>query len=212
MPARRGGAPAKLPPPPALSGDTIASDALRFRGHPYVFGAWDCSGFVNHVLGQDLGMTLPGGLKGYKGPPPHGPVVLDYASWGGAVTVQSPARGDLALWPGAGAGGHMGIVLAANQMISALNPAMGTAVTAIAGFGPPGIQVVYRRVTAAASGSAVGGAGAGGTGGVGDALAGPAMALLIVAVMAGAVIGGAVLLGIGAVLLGELALSKAGQR
>jgi hypothetical protein len=35
----------------------------------------------------------------------------------------------------------MGIVLGPNQMISALDPAYGTAVTAIAGFGPPGVQV-----------------------------------------------------------------------
>src|SRR5690348_3929193 len=133
-----------------VSGDQIAADALRYRGHPYSLGGWDCSSFVNHVLGNDLGLTLPGGR--YRGPPPHGPVVDDYASWGGAVTVGAPARGDLAVWPGAGAGGHMGIVLGPDQMISALDPAMGTAVTAIHGFGPPGVQVEYRRVTAAAPG------------------------------------------------------------
>jgi len=194
-----------------VSGDTIAATALRYKGHPYVYGVWDCSGFVNHVLGQDLRMVLPGGVRGYKGPPPHGPVVLDYANWGGAVTVQAGQRGDLAVWPGDGPNGHIGIVLGPNQMISALDPQYGTAVTPISGFGPTGVQVVYRRITAAGKGTGLTG-GAGGPGGTASTLAGPAFALLLVAAMAAAVVGAAALLGIGAVVLGEYALSKAGQQ
>jgi cell wall-associated NlpC family hydrolase len=152
----------------AVTGDQIAADALRYRGHPYVYGAWDCSGFVNHVLGQDLGMALPGGVRRFRGPPPHGPVVADYAGWAGAVTVGSPQRGDLAVWPGEGPDGHIGIVLAPNQMISALDPAYGTAVTAIAGFGPSGVQVEYRRVLGVAAGGAV--SAVAGTGGGGQAM------------------------------------------
>ena len=196
----------------ALSGDQIAADALRYVGHPYVYGMWDCSSFVNHVLGQDLGLTLPGGLRRYRGPPPHGPVVLDYANWGGAATVQAPARGDLAVWPGDGPNGHIGIVLGTDQMVSALDPAQGTAKTPIHGYGPPGVQVEYRRVTGTTPG--VGGAvGAAGPGqGPASSLAGPALALLHVAGMAGAVVGAALLLGVGVVLVGELAIAKAGQR
>jgi len=196
----------------ALSGDQIAADALRYVGHPYVYGMWDCSSFVNHVLGQDLGLTLPGGLRRYRGPPPHGPVVLDYANWGGAATVQAPARGDLAVWPGDGPNGHIGIVLGTDQMVSALDPAQGTAKTPIHGYGPPGVQVEYRRVTGTTPG--VGGAvGAAGPGqGPASSLAGPALALLLVAGMAGAVVGAALLLGVGVVLVGELAIAKAGQR
>jgi cell wall-associated NlpC family hydrolase len=196
-----------------VSGDQVAAAALRYKGHPYVYGVWDCSGFVNHVLGQDLKMTLPGGVRGYRGPPPHGPVVLDYAGWGAAVTVQAGQRGDLAVWPGDGPNGHIGIVLGPNQMISALDPQYGTAVTPISGFGPTGVQVVYRRITAA--GNAAGpasGAGAGGLAGAASSLAGPALALLLVAGMAAVVVGGAALLGIGAVMLGEYALAKAGQQ
>jgi len=200
-------------PRPKVSGDTIAATALRYKGHPYVYGVWDCSGFVNHVLGQDLRMVLPGGVRGYRGPPPHGPVVLDYASWGAAVTVQAGQRGDLAVWPGDGPNGHIGIVLGPNQMISALDPQYGTAVTPIAGFGPTGVQVVYRRITAAGKAAGpVSGAGAGGAGQVAADLARPALALLLVTVMAGAIVGAAALLGIGAVLLGEYALAKAGQQ
>ena len=196
----------------ALSGDQIAADALRYVGHPYVYGMWDCSSFVNHVLGQDLGLTLPGGLRRYRGPPPHGPVVLDYANWGGAATVQAPARGDLAVWPGDGPNGHIGIVLGTDQMVSALDPAQGTAKTPIHGYGPPGVQVEYRRVTGTTPG--VGGAvGAAGPGqGPASSLAGPALALLLVAGMVGAVVGAALLLGVGVVLVGELAIAKAGQQ
>lgn len=174
-------------PGSAPSGDQIAADALHYVGHPYVFGAWDCSGFVNHVLGQDFGMTLPGGVRGFRGPPPHGPVVVDYANWAGASRVSSPARGDLVLWPGIGANGHMGIVLGPDQMVSALDPADGTKVTPIQGFGPPGITPTYRRVNGSAAGSP-GGGGPGGTppppsppgGGINQAL----LAVLTVAGMA----------------------------
>jgi peptidoglycan DL-endopeptidase CwlO len=128
-----------------VTGDQIAADALRYRGHPYVYGVWDCSGFCNHVLGQDLGLVLPGGVRGFRGPPPHGPVVDDYAGWG--TPVSSPARGDLVLYLGGGPNGHMGIVLGPGQMISALDQSQGTVVTPIQGYGPPGAPIVYRRAT-----------------------------------------------------------------
>src|SRR5262245_40083483 len=138
---------------PRVTGDQIAADALHYRGHPYVYGAWDCSGFCNHVLGQDLGLTLPGGVRGFKGPPPHGPVVNDYTSWGSPVS--SPARGDLVLFVGAGGpDSHMGIVLGPDQMISALDQASGTLVSPIRGYGPPGAPIVYRRATGVPAGAA----------------------------------------------------------
>jgi cell wall-associated NlpC family hydrolase len=48
------------------SGQAIASDALRYQGAPYKWGGakpdgWDCSGFVNYVIGHDMGMRIPGG-------------------------------------------------------------------------------------------------------------------------------------------------------
>ena len=133
---------------------SITADALKYQGHGYVYGVWDCSSFVNHVLGQDLGMAIPGYAKGtYRGPPPHGPVVLDYATWTGASTVRGqPSPGDLVIWPGAGPNGHIGIVLGPNKMISALDAQLGTAVTPIAGYGPAGITPIYRTVTGAPGG------------------------------------------------------------
>jgi cell wall-associated NlpC family hydrolase len=136
----------------------IASTALRYQGVPYKFGGgnpggWDCSGMVNWVLGHDLGLVLPGGGTGFSGST-HGPVVLAYATWGGASTVKGPpAPGDLCVWPGAGPLGHIGIAVGPRKMVSALNPSQGTAVTPIHGYGPPGVPVVYRRVNAAAGGA-----------------------------------------------------------
>lgn len=138
-----------------VTGNKIAADALRYAGQGYVYGGdasrpgdWDCSSFVSYVLGHDLRLDLPGGRWGAPGMPPgdHGPVVTSYASWSGATTVNTPARGDLVCFVGTGPNGHIGIVLGANRMISALNEVVGTVRTPIAGYGPPGAPIVYRRV------------------------------------------------------------------
>lgn len=154
--------PAPGKPPRGKAKASIAADALQYAGAGYVFGGpadrpgdWDCSSFVSYVLGHDLGLLLPGGGRyGDPGYPPntHGPVVLSYASWAGAVPVASPQAGDLCLWPGVGANAHMGIAIGPTRMISALNPQLGTMVTDIQGAGPSGVRVVFRRVTGAPGG------------------------------------------------------------
>jgi cell wall-associated NlpC family hydrolase len=141
----------------AAAGESLAGEfPYRFGGAPGANGrdGSDCSGFVNYVLGVMLGMAIPGYLPGaYKGTG-HGPVVIQYASgWDGdvAVTAAQAAPGDLAVWPGLGGLAHIGIVTGKNQMVSALNPSAGTAVTPITGYGPPGVPQVFRRVKAAGS-------------------------------------------------------------
>lgn len=197
------------------SGDAIAAFALRWRGQGYVFGGdashpgdWDCSSFVSFVL-HGVGIGLPGGRWGAPGFPPnaHGPVVLTYASWGGASAVSSPARGDLVLWPGAGADGHIGIVLGPNQMVSALDSAQGTTVTPIQGFGPPGITPVYRRV----NGSAAGSPGGGGSGTSAAAGGGVNQALLAVLTVAGMALGVVVLAAVGGTLVAVTGVWLAGK-
>lgn len=138
----------------------IAGDALRYKGAGYTYGGapaagighWDCSSFISWVLGHDLKMAIPGIAAGAYTGTSHGPVVLDYASWNGASTTKSPSRGDLVIWPGLGATGHIGIFLQDNQMISALNHAYGTAVTPIQGYGPAGVPNIYRTVSGNSSG------------------------------------------------------------
>lgn len=218
MPAGLGG----TTRPRLVTGDQIASDALRYRGQGYSYGGpaarpgdWDCSSFVSYVLGHDLGMGLPGGKWGGPGMPPgsHGPVVTSYASWGGAVTVNAPARGDLVCFVGSGTSGHIGIVLGPNQMVSALDSASGTLVTPITGYGPPGAPIVYRRVLGAAAGSAVGAV----TGAIGGAAGGQQgaapmlVALLLLGGMAAVVVAGALAVG-GAVAFGLVWLAGKGAQ
>jgi cell wall-associated NlpC family hydrolase len=146
-------------PGPSVTGQAIADDALRYEGQGYVYGGnasrpgdWDCSSFISYVLGHDLGLPLPGGMWGGPGMPPndHGPVVMDYVNWSLAspVPMGMEEPGDLVCWPGYGPAGHIGIVTGINEMVSALNPQIGTRQTPIAGYGP-GPVWVYRRVTAA---------------------------------------------------------------
>jgi cell wall-associated NlpC family hydrolase len=143
-----------MPQANSLANSLIASTALQYQGKvPYVYGGsspkgWDCSGFVNWVLGHDLNMVLPGLIKrGWNGTG-HGPVVVNYASWNQAEAVATPETGDLCIWVGVGVSGHIGIATSPVQMISALNPALGTIVTQIQGAGPPA-PLIYKRVTAA---------------------------------------------------------------
>ena len=120
------------------------ADFMRYEGHPYVWGGWDCSGALNHVIGQDLGLAIPGYKRGaYSGPPPHGPVVSDWLAWDGAVTVAGPPKpGDLVIY---GPDTHIGMAVSSTRYLSALDPTLGTQVSPISsGPGTP----TYRRVKA----------------------------------------------------------------
>lgn len=138
----------------SASDSAIASDALRYKGHPYLYGGapgpggtrpWDCSSFCNWVLGHDMGLTLPGSSSpGYNGQS-HGPATTTYLlAWskyrvkGGASVA---VAGNLLVWQT-----HMGIALGGGQMISALDPALGTRVTTISGGSPTGEVLSVIRV------------------------------------------------------------------
>ena len=147
---------------PAVPGDTqaafgqaIAQHALQYEGAGYVWGGdasvigkWDCSSFASKVLGQDMGMTLPGGGRwGDPGYPPHdhGPGSTQFMLYGTGVTLDQVQPGDLIV-----STEHIGICIGPGQMISAEDPQDGTRIgTFPAGFpaGPP----VYRRPTATAT-------------------------------------------------------------
>lgn len=140
------------PGAPGTTASEIANDALRYVGHPYVYGGspgtagtsgWDCSSFANWVLGHDLHMTLPGSSSpGYSGTS-HGPTTLSYLAWTGASTVSNSGSaaqaGDLLVWQT-----HMGFALGGGQMVSALTASQGTKVTTIAG-GSPGPEILFVR-------------------------------------------------------------------
>ena len=109
------------------NGAAIASDALMYVGSPYVWGGaagtvkgkdagTDCSGFVNMVLGRDLGMAVPGYGAGQYTGAEHGGTVADYIAWGGATTLgkgESPTAGDLVCY---GPDVHIGIATSATML------------------------------------------------------------------------------------------------
>lgn len=175
------------------TGDQIAAAAAQYVGAGYAYGGnaarrgqWDCSSFVSFVLGHDLHLALPGGGSyGSPGYPPtaHGPVVLDYASWTGATTIDrgSVSAGDLCIWAGVGATGHIGIATDNAHMVSALDSTDGTVATPIQGYGPVGAPLMFRRLNGSAGGSLSVGAGSG------SLLGSDAAALLV-----GALIGAAI--------------------
>lgn len=130
----------------------VANDALKYVGHKYVWGGpsnvnggWDCSSFVNYVLGHDLGMQIPGGswAKATNNGNSHGPTTVSYLAWSGAATVSNSASaaqaGDLCVWQT-----HIGIAIGNGQMVSALNTHEGTKVTSITGQVPGEILFVRR--------------------------------------------------------------------
>lgn len=132
------------------SGQAMAADALHYAGHQYVYGGapgpngsgpWDCSSFMNWVIGHDFHHPIPGGGT-YDGSS-HGPATGGYMSWSGAVTIPRSqlAAGDLCVWST-----HIGMAISNSQMISALNPSLGTAVTTPENGGPQGESLVCRRI------------------------------------------------------------------
>jgi len=120
-------------------GGDIVSAAMAGQGHAYRFGGapvlnvanpLDCSIFVNWTLSVKLGRRIPGyGPGQYKGTV-HGPPTGTWAVWDGLqrVSRNNLAPGDIIVWLG-----HMGIAISNTQMISALNPKLGTRVGQIEG-------------------------------------------------------------------------------
>lgn len=106
----------------ANGGDVVA-DATKWNGHRYVWGGganpgtgWDCSSFVNWIVGHDFKLNLPGGSSWgatTNNGAQHGPVVSGYENWnyGHHVPWASAQKGDLALENG---DGHIGFVVQDN--------------------------------------------------------------------------------------------------
>lgn len=110
----------------------IAGIALQYVGHAYHFGGapgrdgskpWDCSSFVNYVVGVKAGMAIPGNGPGKYTGTTHGPPTGAWSAWSGMTTIKRSEvqAGDILLWFG-----HMGIATSNTAMISALNPKLGT--------------------------------------------------------------------------------------
>jgi len=105
------------------SGSAISDAGMRYVGSGSVYkwgggspAGWDCSGFVNYVIGHDLGLPIPGSRNGgYSG---HGPTTMQWAVFGNSVPRSQVVAGDLVVWPLF----HMGIAISSTQMVNCPGP------------------------------------------------------------------------------------------
>lgn len=137
-----------------VNGSALANMALANVGHAYLYGGapgpngsnpWDCSSAVSWWIGHQMSHAIPGGswaavtANGSQ----HGPATGSYNSWSGAKVIPRSqlGAGDLCCWDT-----HIGIALNNTQMVSALNPSLGTAVTGVENGGPGGETLTCRRI------------------------------------------------------------------
>lgn len=113
------------------TGAELASFSLKFQGYPYVAGGntpagWDCSGFVQYVFSQ-FGISLP-------------------RTSGAQATVGTPVASLADAKPGdiLANGTHAAICIGNGQVMNAMNPVQGTAVSDVSVFGGAGYSI--RRV------------------------------------------------------------------
>lgn len=113
------------------TGAELASFSLKFQGYPYVVGGntpagWDCSGFVQYVFSQ-FGISLP-------------------RTSGAQATVGTPVASLADAKPGdiLANGAHAAIYIGNGQVMNAMNPVQGTAVSDVSVFGGAGYSI--RRV------------------------------------------------------------------
>lgn len=95
-------------PRPGMGNPQVVAIAASYEGTPYIFGGghgkvcgsklgMDCSGYVSCVLNK-------AGLM-------KGTLTTDgFAKWGSNVGFQNRMPGDIVVWVGGPAGGHMGII------------------------------------------------------------------------------------------------------
>ena len=113
------------------TGAELASFSLKFQGYPYVAGGntpagWDCSGFVQYVFSQ-FGISLP-------------------RTSGAQATVGTPVASLADAKPGdiLANGTHAAIYIGNGQVMNAMNPVQGTAVSDVSVFVGAGYSI--RRV------------------------------------------------------------------
>ncbi|RDX08781.1 peptidase P60, partial [Bifidobacterium longum] len=110
------------------TGAELASFSLKFQGYPYVAGGntpagWDCSGFVQYVFSQ-FGISLP-------------------RTSGAQATVGTPVASLADAKPGdiLANGTHAAIYIGNGQVMNAMNPVQGTAVSDVSVFGGAGYSI-----------------------------------------------------------------------
>jgi cell wall-associated NlpC family hydrolase len=136
-PLTLGGSPDESSSPLVGGATGVAAIGLQYIGHAYKFGGapgrdgtkpWDCSSFVNYVVGVKARMAIPGNAPGRYTGTSHGPPTGSWAVWSGMRTIKRSEvqSGDIILWLG-----HMGIAINNSEVVNALNPKSGTKITNI---------------------------------------------------------------------------------
>jgi peptidoglycan DL-endopeptidase CwlO len=128
-----------------------AGDATKYVGHAYLYSGapgldgkqpWDCSSFANWVYGHDEGLAIPGYAAGTYTGAEHGPATTSWFFFGSEVNgIGNAQPGDAVVWVT-----HMGIYLGGNNLISALNPQLGTRITTVDNAAPFGEPMSIRRL------------------------------------------------------------------
>lgn len=150
-----GGSSAGTSGAPGTTDSQVANDALGYQGSAYVWGGTpgtdkgidkgtDCSGFVNMVVGRDLGQAIPGYAAGKYNGSSHGPVTEQWLLWNGCTTIPASEvqAGDLACWLT-----HIGIFTDNGQhVVSSLDTQSGVVTTTVAGATPTGESLTCRRL------------------------------------------------------------------
>lgn len=111
----------------SVSGGSIASNAAKYIGVPYVYGGtspsgFDCSGLIYYAA-KEAGISLPRTSQ-------------VQSTLGSYVSVSDLKAGDLVFWGGVGSAYHVGIYIGGGQYLHAPAPGQNVTIQSMAYFAP----------------------------------------------------------------------------
>lgn len=111
----------------SVSGGSIAGNAAKYLGVPYVYGGtspagFDCSGLIYYAA-KEAGISLPRTSQ-------------TQSTLGSYVSVSDLQAGDLVFWGGVGSAYHVGVYIGNGQYIHAPEPGQNVTVQSVAYFAP----------------------------------------------------------------------------
>ena len=111
----------------SVSGGSIASNAAKYIGVPYVYGGtspsgFDCSGLIYYAA-KEAGIGLPRTSQAQS-------------TLGSYVSVSDLKAGDLVFWGGVGSAYHVGIYIGGGQYLHAPAPGQNVTIQSMAYFAP----------------------------------------------------------------------------